>query len=142
MIQKRLSGSSISRVGSYGTKTSYKKSFTHPLYKCVSPEEGNYVMREIHQGACGGHQGGRIIPGKALRTGYYWPTLKSDAQDLVRRGPSCQIHSDIPRTPATPLTTIQVMLPFDKWGMDLLRPFSPASGQRKFSIVAIDYFTK
>lgn len=79
----------------------YKKSFTHPLLKCITPEEGNYVLREIHQGACGSHQGGRTIAGKPLRAGYYWPTLKADASDLVRRCPSCQIHSDIPRAPAT-----------------------------------------
>ncbi|XP_010665592.2 uncharacterized protein LOC104882874 [Beta vulgaris subsp. vulgaris] len=106
----------------------YKKSYTHPLLKCVTPEEGNYILREIHQGASGSHQGGRTIAGKALRAGYYWPTLKADAQELVNRCPSCQIHSDIPRAPATPLTSIQAVLPFDKWSMDLLGPFPPASG--------------
>ena len=35
----------------------YKKSFTHPLLKCVTPEEGNYILREINQGASGSHQG-------------------------------------------------------------------------------------
>ena len=28
--------------------TLYKKSYTHPLLKCVSPKEGNYILREIH----------------------------------------------------------------------------------------------
>ncbi|XP_057550632.1 uncharacterized protein LOC130828685 [Amaranthus tricolor] len=32
--------------------TLYKKSYTHPLLKCVSPEEGNYILREIHEGGC------------------------------------------------------------------------------------------
>ncbi|XP_057251740.1 uncharacterized protein LOC130591823 [Beta vulgaris subsp. vulgaris] len=49
----------------------YKESYTHPLLKCVTPEEGNYILREIHQGACSSHQGGRTIAGKALRAGYY-----------------------------------------------------------------------
>ena len=57
----------------------YKKSFTHPLLKCITLEEGDYVLREIHEGACGAHQGARTIAGKALRSGYYWPTLKEDA---------------------------------------------------------------
>ena len=34
------------------------------------------------------------------------------------------------------------MLPFGKWGLDLLGPFPPAKGQRKFIIVAVDYFSK
>ncbi|XP_057530747.1 uncharacterized protein LOC130809121 [Amaranthus tricolor] len=32
--------------------TLYKKSYTHPLLKCVSLEEGNYILREIHEGGC------------------------------------------------------------------------------------------
>lgn len=41
----------------------YKKSFIHPLIKCLTPEEGDYTIRKIHQGACGNHQGGRTIAG-------------------------------------------------------------------------------
>jgi len=32
--------------------------------------------------------------------------------------------------------------PFDKWGMDLIRPIDPPSGQKKYIIVCIDYMTK
>ncbi|XP_052728478.1 uncharacterized protein LOC128195277 [Vigna angularis] len=31
----------------------YKRSFSSPLLKCVSLEEAEYVMRELHEGACG-----------------------------------------------------------------------------------------
>lgn len=34
------------------------------------------------------------------------------------------------------------MSPFDKWGLDLLGAFPPAKGQRKFIVVAVDYFSK
>ena len=40
------------------------------------------------------------------------------------------------------LSQLSAPWPFAQWGMDLLGPFPPASGQRKFLIVAIDYFTK
>lgn len=33
-------------------------------------------------------------------------------------------------------------LPFAKWGMDILGPFPKASGQGRFVLVAVDYFTK
>ncbi|XP_057548014.1 uncharacterized protein LOC130826442 [Amaranthus tricolor] len=104
-------------------ETLYKKSYTHPLLKCVAPEEGNYILREIHEGGCGIHQG-------------------KDAEELIQRCPECQYHSKIGRKPSNYLTVLQAILPFDKWGMDLLGPFPPAKGQRKFIIVAIDYFTK
>ncbi|XP_057543365.1 uncharacterized protein LOC130821594 [Amaranthus tricolor] len=122
--------------------TLYKKSYTHPLLKCVSPEEENYILREVHEGGCGIHQGVRTVIGKVLRSGYYWPSLREDAEKLIKRCPECQYHSKIGRKPSNYLTVMQAVLPFDKWGMDLLGPFLPAKGQRKFIIVAIDYFTK
>lgn len=56
----------------------YKESVTHPLPKCVTREEGDYILREMYQGAYESHQGGRTIAGKDLRASYYWPTLKGD----------------------------------------------------------------
>ncbi|XP_057529843.1 uncharacterized protein LOC130808384 [Amaranthus tricolor] len=122
--------------------TLYKKSYTHPLLRCVSPEEGNYILQEIHEGGCGIHQGVQTVIGKVLRNGYYWPSLKSDAEALIKRCPQCHYHSKIGRKPSNYLSAIQAVLPFDKLGIDLLGPFPPAKGQRKFIIVAIDYFTK
>lgn len=92
----------------------YKKPFSHTLLMCITPEDGDYILKEIHEGACESHQGGRTIAGKALRTGYHWSTLKGDAHELVKICPSCQLHSDIPRAPTTPLTTFHVVMPFDK----------------------------
>ena len=34
----------------------YRRSLSHPWSKCVSPEEDNYVLREIHEGRCGAHK--------------------------------------------------------------------------------------
>ena len=34
----------------------YKRSLSHPWSKCVSPEEGNYVLREIHEGIYGARE--------------------------------------------------------------------------------------
>ena len=34
----------------------YRRSLSHPWSKCVSPEEGDYVLREIHEGICGAYE--------------------------------------------------------------------------------------
>ncbi|GJW27229.1 reverse transcriptase domain-containing protein [Tanacetum coccineum] len=86
--------------------------------------EANYVIREIHNGSCGMHVGPRAVVRKAMRQGYYWPTMHADAK--IFRGvsvDSCQI-------------------PLHRGGMDILGPLPPARGGAKFVIVAIDYFTK
>lgn len=36
----------------------YKRSVTSPLLKCLGPDESRYALQEVHQGACGDHQGG------------------------------------------------------------------------------------
>ena len=33
--------------------------FSAPLLRCVTNEEKTYIMREIHEGICGNHAGGR-----------------------------------------------------------------------------------
>ncbi|XP_038972181.1 uncharacterized protein LOC120104693 [Phoenix dactylifera] len=63
----------------------YRKSFTSPLLRCLRPSEADYAMREVHEGICGNHLGGRALAHKILRQGYFWPTLQKDAIDFVRR---------------------------------------------------------
>ncbi|KAL2243655.1 UNVERIFIED_CONTAM: hypothetical protein Sindi_0483500 [Sesamum indicum] len=37
---------------------------------------------------------------------------------------------------------IRVACPFDQWGIDIVGPFPPAQAQKKFIIVAVEYFSK
>ncbi|KAL0444734.1 UNVERIFIED_CONTAM: hypothetical protein Slati_2196100 [Sesamum latifolium] len=120
----------------------YKKSYTHPLLRCLSTEEGIHILQEIHSGCCGAHAGTRILANKALRAGYFWPTMKQDAIRLVSKCERCQKNSSLIHQPAEPLTTMLSPCPFMQWGMDIVGPFPLAAGQRKFLLVAIDYFTK
>ncbi|GKC90423.1 reverse transcriptase domain-containing protein [Tanacetum coccineum] len=96
----------------------YKKSFLGPWLRCVGPLQANYVLREIHEGSCSMHAGPGSVVAKALRSGYYWPTMHADAGKLIRECNSFQ------------------------WGIDIAGPFSEGPGKVKFLIVAIDYFTK
>ncbi|KAK3012745.1 hypothetical protein RJ639_008093 [Escallonia herrerae] len=84
---------------------------------------------------------GKDVGQKILRQGYYWPTMQKDAIEFTRRCDQCQKFAPLSHTPVAPLTSIVSPIPF-VWGMDLLGPFPMASGQRRFVIVAKDYFTK
>jgi hypothetical protein len=65
-------------------KVLYKRGYSEPLLKCLSKTEADYVLREIHEGVCGDHSGGRILAQKTIRAGYYWPTIKKDSALLVK----------------------------------------------------------
>ena len=120
----------------------YKRGFFTPFLKCVAGEDVEYVLKEVHEGICGNHIGARILAGKVLRQGYYWPTMLKDAIDLVRKCRICQEHAKVSRLPAEPLTSITNPWPFQQWGLDILGPLPMGKGQCKFIIVAVDYFTK
>ena len=67
----------------------YKRGFSTPLLKCVSKAEAEYVLQELHQGACGLHSGARTMATRVLRAEYYWPTLRTDCADFVKKCVSC-----------------------------------------------------
>ncbi|GKA39458.1 reverse transcriptase domain-containing protein [Tanacetum coccineum] len=122
--------------------TLYKKSFLGPWLRCVGPIQANYVLREIHEGLCSMHSGPRSVVAKAIRTGYYWPTIHLDARKLIRECNDCQVHHLVLRNPQNFLTPITSPWPFYKWGIDIAGPFPKGPGKVTFLIVAIDYFTK
>ena len=52
-----------------------KRGFSQPYLRCLSSNEANYVLREVHEEACGNHSGARSLIHKVVRAGYYWPTI-------------------------------------------------------------------
>ncbi|GJW12496.1 reverse transcriptase domain-containing protein [Tanacetum coccineum] len=88
------------------------------------------------------HAGIRSVVEKALRIGYYWPTMHKDAMTLIRACQDYQVHKYVPRNPQQKLTSITSLWPFYKWGIDIAGPFPEGPRKVKFLIVAIDYFTK
>ncbi|XP_065007552.1 uncharacterized protein LOC135638367 [Musa acuminata AAA Group] len=86
----------------------YKRSFTHPLLRCLEPDEARTVLAETHEGVCGEHIGGRTLAHKILRQGYYWPTMCRDAKAYVQRcgcASNTPAHPDNPRSRSAPSTT-------------------------------------
>ena len=63
----------------------YKRGFFTPILKCIVGKDADYVLREVHEGVCGNHIRARALAEKALRQGYYWPTMLTDATELVRK---------------------------------------------------------
>ncbi|KAL2235216.1 UNVERIFIED_CONTAM: hypothetical protein Sindi_1253800 [Sesamum indicum] len=120
----------------------YQRTIEGHLAKCLNEDQAAYVLREIHEGSCGNHSGARPLALKVLRQGYFWPTLVKDAREFVRACENCQRYASLIHAPATPMTPISTTCPFDQWGIDILGPLLPAKAQKKFIIVAVEYFSK
>ena len=84
----------------------YKRGFFTPILKCIAGKDADYVLREVHEGVCENHIGAWELAGKALRQGYYWPTMLRDVTELVRKCKICQEHAKIYHLPSEPLTSV------------------------------------
>ncbi|GKV17243.1 hypothetical protein SLEP1_g27774 [Rubroshorea leprosula] len=120
----------------------YKRSYSLPLLRCLTPYEAEYALREVHEGVCGSHVGARTLAHKVLRQGYYWPNMQEDAKKFVQRCQKCQFFAHLTHKLAEELTSMTAPWPFAQWGVDLLGPFIKAVGGATHLVVAVDYFTK
>ncbi|XP_057418560.1 uncharacterized protein LOC130712759 [Lotus japonicus] len=120
----------------------YRRGIMSPMLKCVDTAKSQEIMAEVHEGVCSSHIGGRSLAVKVLRAGFYWPTIKKDCLEYVKKCSKCQVFSDIHKAPPEQLTTMTAPWPFAMWGTDILRPFPKEKAQMKFIVVAVDYFTK
>jgi ribonuclease HI len=120
----------------------YKRGFSAPLLLCVGEQESQRILKEIHDGSCGNHIGGRSLAGKVIKASFFWPTILQDASSYVRSCDSCTRHANLHHAPGEPLKTVMSPWPFYMWGVDILGPFPAAQHQVKFLLVAVDYFTK
>ncbi|GJY59559.1 reverse transcriptase domain-containing protein [Tanacetum coccineum] len=111
--------------------TLYTKSFLGLWLRCVGPSQANYILREIHEGSCSMHAGTRFVVAKALRIGYYWPTMHKVAYKSMSGMPSAQTR---PKKSAGKIEPNHISVAILQMGEGL--------GKVKFLIVAMDYFTK
>jgi transposase InsO family protein len=112
------------------------------LQRCVEPEEGQEILRDIHQGECGHHASSRALVAKAFRHGFYWPTALQDAEAMVRKCNGCQRYASKTHQPASELKTIPITWPFAVWCLDMVGPFRRARGNMTHILVMVDKFTK
>ncbi|XP_057435810.1 uncharacterized protein LOC130728374 [Lotus japonicus] len=120
----------------------YRRGIMSPMLKCVDTKNANGIMAEVHEGVCSSHIGGKSLAVKIVRAGFYWPTMKKDCLEYVKKCEKCQVFSDLHKAPPEELTTMMAPWPFAMWGVDILGPFPVAKAQMKYIIVAVDYFTK
>jgi hypothetical protein len=113
------------------------------LLRCVSKEEANKLLKELHSGYCGGHFVSRTTSHKILRVRYYWPTLFFDTHGYVCSCQPCQYFAGKQKITAQPLKPVVVETPFQQVGLDFIREFKDNSSNGFLWILTTtDYFTR
>ncbi|VFQ79434.1 unnamed protein product [Cuscuta campestris] len=120
----------------------YKRAFGGPLLRCLTRAEAERVIAEVHQGVCAAHQMSRTLAQRIILLGYFWPTMNQDCEKYVQRCKTCQVFYKFPGRPATYYHPVSNVIPFVRFGMDIIGAFPHEQGRKKYVMVAIDYFTK
>nr|GEU30694.1 reverse transcriptase domain-containing protein [Tanacetum cinerariifolium] len=60
------------------------------IRRCVHGQEAIEILKACHYGPTGGHHGPNYTTKKVFDSGFYWPTIYRDAQDLVKNYDVCQ----------------------------------------------------
>jgi hypothetical protein len=120
----------------------YKFEITEPWLRCITSEKGVKLLKEIHSGFCGAHIGTRALASKAIKQGFFWPSINVYAKKLVQECEACQKTSNQQNLPSMPVHLIPPSWSLQRWGIDLVGPLPTAQGNCKFVAVAVDYFTK
>nr|GEY36480.1 reverse transcriptase domain-containing protein [Tanacetum cinerariifolium] len=111
------------------------------IRRCVSGQEAVDILKACHSGPTGGHHGPNYTARKVFDSGFYWPTIYRDAQNLVKNCDVCQRQGKISQRDEMPQNSIQVCEIFNIWGIDFMGPFSSSRGN-KYKLVAVDYLSK
>uniref|UniRef100_A0A0D3A1A7 Integrase catalytic domain-containing protein n=1 Tax=Brassica oleracea var. oleracea TaxID=109376 RepID=A0A0D3A1A7_BRAOL len=122
----------------------HKRSVSGPYLKCVHGLVAMKLMKEMHDGSCGNHSGGRALAIRIKRQGYFWPTIIADCEVYSSSCDKCQRHAPIIHQPAEKLSNISAPYPFMRWSMDIIGPLVPSGKGKKLLnlLVLTDYFTK
>ena len=120
----------------------FHRSVSGAFQRCVSPEEGQEILHEIHEGDCGHHAGSKSLVAKSFRHGFYWLAAHADAGDMVSRCDGSQKISRRAHVPDQELRMIPITWPFLVWGPDMVGPFKRSKDKKTHLLVAVDNFTK
>lgn len=111
------------------------------LRRAVEKSDVPKLLREFHEGFCGGHFVRRVMVEKILAAGYYWPTMLKYTFDYCKRCEVCQAFAN-KSTVSGNLHPIPPLAPFEKRGIVFMGPLPVTKRGHRFIVVATDYFTK
>lgn len=76
----------------------FRKGFGGDPLQCLGPKEAKEMLKEVHSDECGEHQGLKKLYRYILRMGYYWPCLKRDTVEFVKKCHRCQVQANLINT--------------------------------------------
>ncbi|XP_050258990.1 uncharacterized protein LOC126703988 [Quercus robur] len=90
----------------------FKNGYDGDPLQCLGPEEAGEMLKEVHTGECGEHLGKNKLYWCMLQMGYYWPTMKGDAAELVKKFHNYQVQANLIHTHPQSIHSMVTSWPF------------------------------
>nr|GFA22941.1 reverse transcriptase domain-containing protein [Tanacetum cinerariifolium] len=103
------------------------------IRRCVFGQEAIKILKACHYRPTGGHHGPNYTARKVFDSGFYWPTIYHDAQDLVKNCDVCQRQGKISQRDEMPQNSIQTSGQVEVSNRDLKRILKGAVGENRAS---------
>nr|GEX32855.1 reverse transcriptase domain-containing protein [Tanacetum cinerariifolium] len=100
--------------------TSKDKTLTQIIRRCVHGQEAYDILKACHEGPTGGYHGANLTAKKVFDAGFFWPTIYSDAHNLVKSCDICQRQGKISQKDEMPQNVIQFCKIYDVWEANAL----------------------
>lgn len=120
----------------------YIRSYTGLLMRCLRPESTLIMMAKMHEGLYKNHSSGSSLSRLTMLHSYCWSTLLKDLDKYVRKCYKCQKYVLRHHIPANELSIMSNPWLFIQWGLEIVGSLPQAPAQKKFNILAMDYFSK
>ena len=100
------------------------------------------LMRQYHDGVCGGHLGEAATYGR-IADKFFWPTMYPDVIQYVKSCAKCAARKTSYRHVQLPLHSIpRPTEPFEALGIDVLGPLPLTKKGNRYILVVTDYHTR
>jgi hypothetical protein len=68
----------------------FRRNYDGILLRCVDENQAQELIKEFHEGICGGHFVPTAIAHKIIRVVFYWTSIFKDSYAIIRKCFSCQ----------------------------------------------------
>lgn len=95
-------------------------------------------VKTFHTGF--GHAG-KVTIYDLMKFRYWWPTIKNDIQEWLKKCPECQMNARRSHTHHDELHPLDIPPPFARWHLDFIGELPKTVRGNRWILVAVDYMT-
>jgi hypothetical protein len=120
----------------------YKKSISGVYQRCVTPQEGQARLHDIHAGVCGHHASSQASS-QSFQSRFLLVNSSRRRRGYRSAVWSMQRFTSRPHAPTAELQSIPLSWPFAQWVLDMVGKLHKSwPGRHVYMLVAVDKFTK